>query len=114
MAAGVLLSGAFFALKDAWTPFVTNTLNLGVRWGMLYLLFHALPVSMQVLAVPLALAIAVNSEAILLGLLLLFRLRRRIKLDRGMVRLLLRRQYQQRGTTDSAVDIVTQQPVEGV
>ena len=114
MAAGVLLSGAFFALKDAWTPFVTNTLNLGVRWGMLYLLFHALPASMQVLAVPLALAIAVNSEAILLGLLLLFRLRRRIKLDRGMVRLLLRRQYQRRGATNSVVDIVAEQPVEGV
>ncbi|WP_281276395.1 murein biosynthesis integral membrane protein MurJ [Dictyobacter kobayashii] len=93
LAAGNLLSGGFFALKDAWTPFITNTYALLVRWFMLYFLFQFLHGTTAILVVPLALAIAAGSEAIIMGGLLLFRLRRYIKRDKGMQRLEQRRRY---------------------
>ncbi|GLV59021.1 lipid II flippase MurJ [Dictyobacter sp. S3.2.2.5] len=93
LAAGNLLSGGFFALKDAWTPFVTNTYALLMRWFMLYFLFQFLHGSMAILAVPLALAIAAGSEAAIMAVLLLLRLRRKRKHDKGMQRLEQRRRY---------------------
>ncbi|GCE27370.1 lipid II flippase MurJ [Dictyobacter alpinus] len=94
LAAGNLLSGGFFALKDAWTPFATNTYALVVRWGMLYFLFQFIHGTQAIMVVPLALAIAAGSEAVLMAILLLFRLRRYIKRDAGMQRLERRRRYQ--------------------
>ena len=101
LAAGNLIAGGFFALKDAWTPFFTNTYTLIVRWICLYLLFSLLSPSLSILAVPLALAIAASSEAILMCLLLLFRLRRRLKLDKGLLRLHRRRLYVQKAKLSS-------------
>ena len=95
VAAGNLLSGGFFALKDAWTPFVTNTCTLVIRWGMLYYFFGTLHGSYMIMALPLALAVAVTIEAIVMSGLLIFRLQRRMKDDRGMQRLLQRRRHQQ-------------------
>ncbi|WP_269822474.1 murein biosynthesis integral membrane protein MurJ [Dictyobacter vulcani] len=94
LAAGNLLSGGFFALKDAWTPFATNTYALVVRWGMLYFLFQFIHGTEAILVVPLALAISAGSESIVMAFLLLFRLRRYIKRDEGMKRLEQRRRYQ--------------------
>ncbi len=95
LAAGNLIAGGFFALKDAWTPFFTNTYALIVRWCFLFILFHALSHSFSILAVPLASAISATTEAALMSVLLLFRLRKRLKLDKGMQRLARRRSYVQ-------------------
>ncbi|GAC1488669.1 MAG: murein biosynthesis integral membrane protein MurJ [Ktedonobacteraceae bacterium] len=91
MAAGNLIAGGFFALKDAWTPFFTNTYALIVRWTFLFVLFHLLSPSFSILAVPLSSAISSSTEALLMCILLLFRLRKRLKLDQGMQRLQRRR-----------------------
>ena len=95
-AGGVLLSSAFFALKDARTPFLTNTYALVSRWGMLYLLFHLLAGSpFMILAVPLASVWSSTSESVILCVLLLLRLRKYIKQDKGMQRLQRYRLYLQ-------------------
>ncbi len=94
-AAGSLIGGGFYALKDAWTPFFTNIYALVVRWCFLFILFSLLSHSLSILAVPLSSVISATSEAILMCLLLLFRLRRRLKLDKGMSRLQRYRFYLQ-------------------
>jgi putative peptidoglycan lipid II flippase len=94
LAAGNLLSGGFFALKDAWTPFITNTCALFVRWGMLYYFFAVLRGEFMILAIPLALAVAATSEAVVMCGLLILRLQRRLGEDKGMQRLERRRGYQ--------------------
>jgi putative peptidoglycan lipid II flippase len=92
VAAGMLLANGFFALKDAFTPLCTNTFALVARVGLLMVLptlFHG---EMIILAVPLALAGSATAEAVLMSLLLLWRLLRRRKHDQGMQRLLHWRQ----------------------
>lgn len=91
LAAGNLIINGFFALKDAVTPLLTNTYAMLAHWGLLYLLFHLLSGSSAVLAIPLALAGSTTTEAALLCTILLFRLQRRIRQDRGMQRLQRRR-----------------------
>lgn len=96
LAAGNLLSSGFFALKDARTPFLTNTYALVSRGALLYLLFNLFASGpLVILAVPLALTGAATSEAVILYILLLLRLRKRIRNDKGMQRLKRRRQYLQ-------------------
>ncbi len=96
-AAGVLISSAFFALKDAFTPFLTNTYALVARWGLLFLFFHLIQGQNIILAVPLAGVAAATSEGVLLTLILLLRLRKRMKEDKGMQRLQQRRLYLHEG-----------------
>src|SRR5579859_5582580 len=95
MSLGSLLAGGFFALKDSTTPFFANTVGLIVHVGLLFLFFTMLPVTLMVMAIPLALGGSTTVESLLLVGLLLFRLRKRIPLDKGMLRLLRRRQYEQ-------------------
>lgn len=102
LAAGNLIAGGFYALKDAWTPFFTNTYALIVRTCCLFLLFHLLSHSSSILAVPLSSAISATTEAILMCLLLLFRLRRRLKLDKGILRLERHRLYVQEAKLSSS------------
>ena len=94
-AAGNLLSSGFFALKDALTPLMTNIFALVSRVGLLVVLPVVLKGPAIILSIPLALAGSATAEALLLSLLLLFRLSRRIKKDKGMERLLRFRRYQQ-------------------
>ncbi len=96
LAGGNLVVCGFFALKDALTPLCTNTYSVLAHLGLLYLLFHILSPAYTILAIPLALAGAATSEAALLSILLLLRLRKRIKRDRGMLRLQRRRLYLQK------------------
>lgn len=94
-AAGNLLASGFFALKDALTPLLTNIFALVSRIGLLIFLPMVLKGPMIILSIPLALAGAATLEALLMSVLLLLRLHRRIKKDKGMQRLLRFRRYQQ-------------------
>jgi len=89
--AGDMLSRGFFALKDAHTPLLTNTINLIARISMMILLLRFLPEEYVIISIPLAYALSSTIEAIVLFLLLWFRLKRYVKQDKGMVRLLQRR-----------------------
>ncbi|MBV9230492.1 MAG: murein biosynthesis integral membrane protein MurJ [Chloroflexi bacterium] len=93
MVAANLIAGGFFALKDAVTPFLSNTLGLLTRYGLLVLFFQVLAGkgAIIILAVPLALTGGVICETIFTSVMLLWRLQRRIKTDKGMQRLLRRR-----------------------
>jgi putative peptidoglycan lipid II flippase len=94
-AAGNLIASGFFALKDAFTPLMTNIFALVSRIGLLIILPVALRGPLIILSIPLALAGSATAEALLMSLLLLWRLQRRIKKDKGMERLLRFRRYKQ-------------------
>ncbi len=95
VAAGNLLAGGFFALKDALTPLCTNIFALVSRIGLLMFLPIALKGPMIILSIPLALAGSATAEAFVMALILLLRLGLRIKRDKGMERLLRFRRYRQ-------------------
>lgn len=92
-AAGDLITRGFFALKDAQTPLYTNIFALLSRWGLLVLLLNKLPSSLVILSIPLALAGSATAEALLLSLILLWRLHLYVKTDQGIIRLQRRRRY---------------------
>lgn len=87
LAIAQLLALSFYALKDALTPLVTNILALGIRIGLLFTLLNVFTGSHAIIAIPLASAGAGIVESLLLGCLLYFRLRSKVKLDLGMQRL---------------------------
>jgi putative peptidoglycan lipid II flippase len=92
-AAGDLISRGFLALKDARTPLYTNIFALLSRWGLIVLLLYLFPPQLAILSIPLALAGSSTAEAVLLSLILLWRLHLHVKKDQGIVRLQRRRQY---------------------
>jgi putative peptidoglycan lipid II flippase len=94
LAAGDLISRGYYALKDAHTPLFTNSFSVLTRLGLMVLFFKILPAHLLILAIPLALAAASTAEAGLLSLILLLRLAKRVRTDRGMVRLRRRREQQ--------------------
>jgi putative peptidoglycan lipid II flippase len=94
-AAGNLISAGFFALKDAFTPFLLNVYALLVRLALLALFFWTLPEGLLILTVPLAYLISGTTEALFLYLLLYYRLRKRLKGDEAVKRLQRRRTYLQ-------------------
>jgi len=80
--AGELLVKSFYALKDARTPLFTNIFSLASHLGLIILLLKAMATSKYViLAIPLASSISATAEALLLFILLFFRLRAKVKLD---------------------------------
>ncbi|HLG66214.1 MAG TPA: murein biosynthesis integral membrane protein MurJ [Ktedonosporobacter sp.] len=96
LVAGDLIVRGFYALKDAWTPLWTNIFALLSRVSLIILLLQLLKGPLVILAIPLALAGSASAEAVLLCVLLFYRLRKRITLDKGMQRLQRRRFYQKR------------------
>ena len=86
-----LLGLSFYALKDAKTPLFTDVTALAVRWSLLVLLLHLLSGSHAILAIPLSSVGSGTLESLLLGSLLFVRLRTKVNLDKGMQRLLRRR-----------------------
>lgn len=70
---------AFFALKDARTPLFTNCFNFALHVGLIFYLLTIFTGENAILAIPLATSGSATAEGILLGMLLLFRLRRKIK-----------------------------------
>lgn len=89
--AGQLLTKSFYALKDTFTPFCTNVLQLAARIGLIIWLLKLLTDKYTILAIPLALSISATVEALVLCLFLFWRLSRRVKLDKGLLRLQARR-----------------------
>ncbi|MBV9021750.1 MAG: murein biosynthesis integral membrane protein MurJ [Ktedonobacteraceae bacterium] len=86
-----LIARGFFALKDTHTPFFIGLFSLAMRYGLLLLLLHMLSQRFMILSIPLATAGAGTTETLLLGLILFFLLRARVKADKGMQRLQRRR-----------------------
>jgi putative peptidoglycan lipid II flippase len=93
--AGDLLSRAFYALQDARTPLFTNVFNVLTTLGLIVVLSHILRDHYIILSLPLALSGAATAEALLLLIIFFFRLRKRVRTDAGMQRLLRRRQLVQ-------------------
>ncbi len=91
IASGSLITSGFVALKDTRTPLFMNIFALVTRYGLVVLFFRALSAHWLILAIPLALSISATAEAVLLALVLLWRVEKRIHLDAGMQRLLRKR-----------------------
>ncbi len=89
--AGQLLAKSLYSLKDTFTPLCTNILMLAARVGLTLMFIRILSGKYLILAIPLALSIAATAEALLLALLLFNRLRKKIRLDKGWLRLQSRR-----------------------
>ncbi len=85
--ATVLLVTCFYALKDARTPLFTGMFTLVVRIALLLLLFHLLTGRYTILAIPLAASITGTTEAACLSLMLFVRLRKKVRMDKGWLRL---------------------------
>jgi len=82
-----LLNRSFYALKDARTPLFMDIIGLGARVGLIVMLVRVLHGKYLLMSIPLAVGGAAALEAVLLGFLLLGRLRAKISADRGMRRL---------------------------
>jgi len=82
-----LINRSFYALRDARTPLLTDVLALGVRIGLIVMLVRLLHGKYLLLSIPLAVGGAAAFEALLLGYLLLVRLRTKINMDKGLQRL---------------------------
>lgn len=84
--ASVLVVG-YYALKDARTPLFASILGLAARWSLIVLLLKVFTGSHAILAIPLAAAGTGLVESLFLGALLYRRLRSKVLVDKGMLRL---------------------------
>jgi tetratricopeptide (TPR) repeat protein len=91
---GLLIVLGFYALKDALTPLFTGVFELVTHVCLALLLLHLFAGSNVILALPLAASISATLAAATLCLILFLRLRVKVSQDRGMQRLLKRRQLQ--------------------
>ena len=82
----VLVIG-FYALKDARIPLFASILGLAARWSLIVLLLKSLSGSHVILAIPLAAAGTGVVESLFLSNFLYWRLRSKVKTDKGMLRL---------------------------
>jgi putative peptidoglycan lipid II flippase len=80
--AAELMVRVFFAMKDALTPLFTNALNLAAHIGLIYLFLAVFTSTSAVIGIPLAASGSASVEALVLGLLLYLRLRRKIAGER--------------------------------
>lgn len=87
VASGPLIATGFVALKDTRTPLFMNTFALITRYAIVALLFRTLTGPSQLLAIPLGLSISATAEAALMCLFLLLRLRKKVREDKGIIRL---------------------------
>lgn len=94
--AGELIAGGFFALKDTRTPLFANIFSLAARYGLIVVLLRVFHGIYVILAIPLALSVSATAEALLMCAVLLWRLQKRVALDRGMLRLQQRRKHEER------------------
>jgi putative peptidoglycan lipid II flippase len=83
-----LLSLTFYAMKNAVLPMLACAVSLLAHVGSILLFFVLLSGEYQMLAIPLGLAADGLASTVLLGVLLLLRLRARVHHDQGMQRLL--------------------------
>ena len=101
LTANALLVTCFYALRDARTPLFTGIVALVVRLVLLLLLFHLLRGIYTILAIPLAASIASTAEVVCLGVILCVRLRKKIRTDKGWLRLKKKRLHDPRTTVES-------------
>ncbi|MEO8971558.1 MAG: murein biosynthesis integral membrane protein MurJ [Ktedonobacteraceae bacterium] len=83
----LLLVIVFYALKDAWTPFFVNLIGLGIHFLLVVYFLRTLHGQHIILSIPLAGAGSGSIETVLLGTVLYFRLRSKVRTDKGMQRL---------------------------
>ncbi|HLX40530.1 MAG TPA: murein biosynthesis integral membrane protein MurJ, partial [Ktedonobacteraceae bacterium] len=88
-----LLVIIFYAMKDAWTPFFTNLIALGIHFALVMYFVRTLHGQHIILSIPLAGAGSGTAETVLLGTILYFRLQARVRTDKGMQRLERWRNY---------------------
>ncbi|HEY6287099.1 MAG TPA: lipid II flippase MurJ, partial [Ktedonobacteraceae bacterium] len=100
--AEALLILSFYALKDARTPLLLNIVALAIRISLIVFLFKVLTGKYAILAIPLAASLTSTVHASLLCLILFIRLRAKVKTDKGMQRLQLRRESVKRPTLSSS------------
>jgi putative peptidoglycan lipid II flippase len=91
LALALLLVIIFYALKDAWTPFFANLIGLGIHFVLVMYFIRTLHGQHIILSIPLAGAGSGIVETVLLGSILYFRLRSKVRTDKGMQRLERRR-----------------------
>jgi putative peptidoglycan lipid II flippase len=103
IAASELLANGFFGLKDTTTPLVTNTFALVTRYCLILLFLHMLSGIWVILAIPLATSASATADVVLMVAILLWRLRSKVKMDEGMLRLQRRRLYAQSREKASSV-----------
>jgi peptidoglycan biosynthesis protein MviN/MurJ (putative lipid II flippase) len=101
--ATMLLVTCFYALKDARAPLFTGIVTIVARIALLLLLFHLLTGRYTILAIPLATSITGTIETACLSLILFLRLRKKIKMDKGLLRLKERRLQRAKTAVDLAV-----------
>ena len=87
LTAAALLVLCFYAMKDARTPLLADIAIVAVHVGLLILLLKILTGQYAILAIPLAMAVTGTAKAILLGFILIMRVRGRVKIDKGFQRL---------------------------
>ena len=87
LAMALLLVIVFYALKDAWTPFIASLIGLGIHFLLVVYLLHTLHGQHIILAIPLAGAGSGIVETVLLGSILYLRLQSKVRNDKGMQRL---------------------------
>jgi putative peptidoglycan lipid II flippase len=102
---GLLIVLGFYALKDALTPLFTSVFELVTHVCLALLLLHLFVGSNVILALPLAASISATLAAVMLCLILFLRLRVKVSKDRGMQRLLKRRQLQVVKEIDQAAPV---------
>lgn len=84
---------AFYAMKNAFLPLCAGALGLLVHLGAILLFLHLFTGSSKILAIPLALAVNGTVSTLLLASVMFFRLHAKVRADKGMVRLMRRREY---------------------
>jgi putative peptidoglycan lipid II flippase len=80
--AGELVVRVFFSMKDAFTPLVTNAINLAAHIGLIYLFLAVFTGASAVIGIPLAASGSATFEALVLCLLLYLRLRKKIAAEK--------------------------------
>jgi putative peptidoglycan lipid II flippase len=103
--ASELLVRAFYSFKDAYTPLLIDILALAARFGLILLFFTILVGPSVILAIPLATSVIATAQAILFSVLLVLKLRRRVKMDKGLERLQRMRTRKLNRQTDLETEI---------
>ena len=82
-----LVVRSYYSLKDAYTPLFIDLLALAARFGLIFLFLKLMAGPYVIMAIPLANSVSATAQTLLLASMLFFRLRKKIKLDKGLERL---------------------------
>jgi peptidoglycan biosynthesis protein MviN/MurJ (putative lipid II flippase) len=82
-----LIMRSCYALKDAFTPLLIDLLALAARFGLILLFLKVMAGPYVIMTIPLAISVSATAQTMLLGTMLFVRLRKKIKMDKGLERL---------------------------